>query len=108
MAAFWSGHGAVVNARATERRAEARLDQGHGASYTTLQDSAVMPASPHPRAIASGPPYAAATAPIRDEERSMSSSVPPPNDDPREAKARAKGEKAYRKAQRPWYKKKRF
>jgi hypothetical protein len=32
----------------------------------------------------------------------------PAFDNPREAKAQAKAEKAYRKAQRPWYKKKRF
>lgn len=35
-------------------------------------------------------------------------SGPPANETKRDGKARAKGEKAYRKAQRPWYKKKRF
>lgn len=44
----------------------------------------------------------------------MSDAPPPPNpeqqppESARDAKARAKGEKAYAKAQRPWYKKKRF
>lgn len=32
----------------------------------------------------------------------------PPVNDPRDARAQASAEKAYRKAQRPWYKKKRF
>lgn len=32
----------------------------------------------------------------------------PQSNDPREAKARAKADKAYQKAQRPWFKKKRF
>lgn len=38
----------------------------------------------------------------------MTNPPPPPTENARDAKARAKGEKAYRKAQRPWYKKKRF
>jgi len=33
---------------------------------------------------------------------------PPPPEDKRDAKARAKADKAYKKASRPWYKKKRF
>src|SRR5215217_4542599 len=38
---------------------------------------------------------------------SMSTTTEPPNT-ARDARAQAKAEKAYRKAQRPWYKKKRF
>ncbi|WP_298747960.1 OB-fold protein [uncultured Serinicoccus sp.] len=38
----------------------------------------------------------------------MSTPSHPPTETPRDAKARAKAEKAYKKAQRPWYKKKRF